>query len=272
MITDNMIYINACVYVVHICVSLQETSARCTSSRTQKVFWQTSFRSYFLVQKREPENHFLWRKEHHLNQTSIVWGSSSSFYSPRNLTYTKKWPYLKPETSFPKHHFGYPAVSWLRGCEGCTTSLPTWRIIPVSKKLVSPIYKPFIGCLEGVRNQVPYFGDEIDLTICYENQLQVMGDDPPINWNNPKRIGETPRHQGTIYTYQSLGSWDDPQSIIISTQAQRRGWYRPQLQIDLGGFGGLRATIHHRCLKRPVLSAARGLFSLDIYKYTCCPG
>ena len=33
----------------------------------------------------------------------------------------KKWPYLKPESPFPNHHFGYPAVRF-RGCIPCSAS------------------------------------------------------------------------------------------------------------------------------------------------------
>ena len=47
---------------------------------------------------------------------------------------------------------------------------PTWRIIPFSKELVTTIYKPWKGRLEGVPQ--PYLGDLLFMVI---NHLQVMG-------------------------------------------------------------------------------------------------
>ena len=39
---------------------------------------------------------------------------------------------------------------------------PTWRIIPVSKWLVTPVYKPSKGHLEG---EQPYLGDLLTMVI-----------------------------------------------------------------------------------------------------------
>ena len=45
----------------------------------------------------------------------------------------------------------------------------TWRIILVSKLLVTPIYMPWKGHLEG---EQPYLGDLLTMVI---NHLQVLG-------------------------------------------------------------------------------------------------
>ena len=76
------------------------------------------------------------------------------------------------------NHFCKVTIQSIRPSLTCNNKKtpPSWRIIPVRKWLVTPIYKPWNGRLEGTKN---HLGDLL-----------------------------------TTVIYQPLASWDDPPSVL----------------------------------------------------------
>ncbi len=66
--------------------------------------------------------------------------------------------------------------------------MATWRIIPVSKWLVTPVYKPRKGHLEGVPQ--PYLGDLLTMVINHllNGMILQVVNLPPPNGPPPREI------------------------------------------------------------------------------------